>query len=440
MRGCRKLISMIVMMAMLATMTPYQALAAEPPSDAAAQENQTVDEEEGQEQDTQETIPEDKKESDEGQEDLEEGGEAAPSEDPSEVTSGSDAVDNSSTEAVAEDAAYSTTARASEAAAGETAQETAPVIEPARLVFEAENYTVYADFDESAGFPEGVELKVKEITREDDPEIYDQYYQKALEQVQDKYDENTGLSFAKFYDISFVHDGREIEPSGEVKVRIEYKKTVETETTKAVEAIHFNKEDEEKAEVIDAEAEGTEKAVEAVEFESDQFSVYGIVGTETITTQFTTGDGSTYEVVVSFDKEAGIPENAKLEVSEVTEADTDYYEYVSRTADAVDSNITDLNYIKLLDIKIIDENGNKVALNAPVDVQIRLLDTEETNYVQVVHFAESTKVEVIDPSVDVNTVCFETSGFSIYAIVDLEEEDHVARVQYTFQKIGRAHV
>ena len=134
-----------------------------------------------------------------------------------------------------EDAAYSTTARASEAAAGETAQETAPVIEPARLVFEAENYTVYADFDESAGFPEGVELKVKEITREDDPEIYDQYYQKALEQVQDKYDENTGLSFAKFYDISFVHDGREIEPSGEVKVRIEYKKTVETETTKAVE-------------------------------------------------------------------------------------------------------------------------------------------------------------------------------------------------------------
>ena len=138
--------------------------------------------------------------------------------------------------------------------------------------------------------------------------------------------------------------------------------------------------------MIDAEAEGTEKAVEAVEFESDQFSVYGIVGTETITTQFTTGDGSTYEVVVSFDKEAGIPENAKLEVSEVTEADTDYYEYVSRTADAVDSNITDLNYIKLLDIKIIDENGNKVALNAPVDVQIRLLDTEETNYVQVVHF------------------------------------------------------
>ena len=106
MRRCRKLISMIVMMAMLATMTPYQALAAEPPSDAAAQEIQTVAEEEGQEQeqDTQETIPEDKKESDEGQDDLEEGGEAAPSEDPSEVTSGSDAVDNSSTEAVAEDA------------------------------------------------------------------------------------------------------------------------------------------------------------------------------------------------------------------------------------------------------------------------------------------------------------------------------------------------
>ena len=87
MRGCRKLISMIVMMAMLATMTPYQALATEATPGSTTEAAAVV--EETQKQDTQETIPEDKKESDEGQEDLEEGGEAAPSEDPSEVTSGS---------------------------------------------------------------------------------------------------------------------------------------------------------------------------------------------------------------------------------------------------------------------------------------------------------------------------------------------------------------
>ena len=262
-------------------------------------------------------------------------------------------------------------------------------------------------------FPAGTTMKVRPIAEE-----------QIREAIDTVVPEPENVSRVSAVDITFIDVcGDEIEPDTEIKVSL-------TSTDIPVEekpvVVHVDNEGQ--AEMVEAKTEG-----ENVVFESDKFSVYVIVGTETITTQFTTGDGSTYEVVVSFDKEAGIPENAKLEVSEVTEADTDYYEYVSRTADAVDSNITDLNYIKLLDIKIIDENGNKVALNAPVDVQIRLLDTEETNYVQVVHFAESTKVEVIDPSVDVNTVCFETSGFSIYAIVDLEEEDHVARVQYTFQ-------
>ena len=97
MRRCRKLISTIVMMAMLATMTPYQALAAEPPSDAAAQEIQTVAEEEGQEQDTQETIPEDQKDSDEDQKESDGG-----QKEPDEVDSIS--ADNSSTDDVVEEA------------------------------------------------------------------------------------------------------------------------------------------------------------------------------------------------------------------------------------------------------------------------------------------------------------------------------------------------
>ena len=318
-----------------------------------------------------------------------------------------------------EDAAYSTTARASEAAAGETAQETAPVIEPARLVFEAENYTVYADFDESAGFPEGVELKVKEITREDDPEIYDQYYQKALEQVQDKYDENTGLSFAKFYDISFVHDGREIEPSGEVKVRIEYKKTVETETTKAVEAIHFNKEDEEKAEVIDAEAEGTEKAVEAVEFESDQFSVYGIVGTEMLTGDVITADGSAYSISVSYGLEAKIPEGAQLKVSEIGEESEGYAEYASDAAMAIygeDDSV--LPYLRLFDISIWS-GEREIEPAAPVQVKITLKDgstKERENGAEfsTVHFTE-TGARLIENDVN-SAVTFEADSFSVYAV------------------------
>ena len=96
MRRCRKLISMIVMMAMLATMTPYQALATETPTDPAVQETQPVVEEEGQ-QDTEEAIPEVQDASKDEQKEPEESNEAAPSEASSEVAPGSDAVDSSST-------------------------------------------------------------------------------------------------------------------------------------------------------------------------------------------------------------------------------------------------------------------------------------------------------------------------------------------------------
>ena len=109
MRRCRKLISMIVMMAMLATMTPYQAFAVEPSEGTAVQEVQPAAEEEGQ--DTEETIPEDQKDQDEDQQAPEEDEEAAPagdpsaSEDPSEVAPESDAVESSSTDNSYADAA-----------------------------------------------------------------------------------------------------------------------------------------------------------------------------------------------------------------------------------------------------------------------------------------------------------------------------------------------
>ena len=104
------------------------------------------------------------------------------------------------------------------------------------------------------------------------------YYEKALSEMQDKYDENTSLSFARFYDIAFVYEGVEIEPSGNVSVRIEYKEAVEIEESTSVDTIHFDKKNDEKPEVINSDTEGTKKEVEAVEFKSDQFSVYGVVG------------------------------------------------------------------------------------------------------------------------------------------------------------------
>ena len=106
MRRCRKLISMIVMMAMLTTMIPYQVFAADATDDPAVQEMQPAAEEaeQGQEPDTGESQPEEQKASDEAQKAAVEGQETTPTEgtsmteSTSEVTTAPDAVDNSSTD------------------------------------------------------------------------------------------------------------------------------------------------------------------------------------------------------------------------------------------------------------------------------------------------------------------------------------------------------
>ena len=318
-----------------------------------------------------------------------------------------------------------------EAAKSATTALTDLIIEDTQLIYEADEYIVYADFGESAKFPVGVELRVKEITEESDPDIYAMYYEKALGEMQDKYDESSTLSFARFYDIAFVYEDTEIEPNGNVSVRIEYKKAVAVQENTTVDTIHFDKNDDEKVEVIDSDTEGSEKKVEAVEFESDQFSVYGIVGTETITVPFTTGDGRTYEVTVNYDKEAGIPEGAKLSVTEVTDSNPEYDSYVEQTADAIGRETEDLTYIKLLNISILDKDDNEVEITAPVDVQIRLLDVEQAeDSTQVVHFGETT--DVIDPEVSGDALSFETNGFSIYAVVDSSTGEN-ARLKVIFK-------
>lgn len=147
------------------------------------------------------------------------------------------------------------------------------------------------------------------------------------------------------------------------------------------------------------------------------------MGTETIETTYLTADGSTYEVTVTYGEEAGISEGAQLLVTEFTEEDAEYDDYVEQTAAMIDSEAASLSYIKVLDISILDTDGEKVTLKAPVDVQIRLLDKDSINDdIQIVHFAEDADTDTIDPELlentaDGDTVTFQTDSFSAYAIV-----------------------
>lgn len=316
-----------------------------------------------------------------------------------------------------------------EASTKEIAEPIVLITEPTKLMFEGKDYFVYADFDAAAELPEGVELCVKEITKEDDPEEYESYYEKSLRELHDKYDENTMLSFARFYDISFVYQEAEVEPSGNVKVRIEYKEIVEVTDETTIDALHFDKADEEKTEIIeteiDSEKNGADEAVKAVEFESARFSVYGIVGTETIETTFLTADGETYKITVTYGPEAEIPRGASLSVREIT--GDELAEIETLTEDAREENLN-VALSRTFDIKILDAEGKEIQLadNAKVKVSFELEYVEDQNLdTQIYHLheengafdAEALEVETIDGSAVVGT-----DGFSYFHVEFTYEE------------------
>ena len=337
-------------------------------------------------------------------------------------------------------AAYATTEEAIAAVTGQTAEEVKLISEDTQLTYEGSDYIVYADFDESAKFPEGVQLRVKEITKESDPEAYEVYYQKALSEMQGKYDENTTLSFAKFYDIAFVYKDVEIEPNANVSIRIEYKQAVEIEKDTVVDTIHFDKNEGEKAEVINSDTKGSEKEVEAIEFESDQFSVYGIVGIEKLPegniTQ--TYENEDYIITASYSEKAEIPENAEF-IFSVISAKTDFDRYAEchdalRTLFASDSYATK----ELLDLGFwIDtktENGISKTEIEPADkVLIAIQFKDEAKYregdtLSVVHLSDS-EPEIVATSElsDEKTVKFDVDSFSAFAIVG----ESSASIEYT---------
>ena len=143
-----------------------------------------------------------------------------------------------------------------------------------------------------------------------------------------------------------------------------------------------------------------------------------------------TSDGRNYKVTVEYSDDADIPENADLSVTEIKEKKgsvdgaTEYEEYIAKTQEALGLESGAFEYIRIFDIKIVDENGEKVTISAPVDVKLELADKDSSKKAeastQVVHFADGAENgEVVEKvEVDGEAVSFEAEGFSAYAIVE----------------------
>lgn len=224
---------------------------------------------------------------------------------------------------------------------GDSGEETEALTES--RTFKGEDYTVTVSYGESADIPEDAELSVREILP--DTEEYESYYQQTCEALgltpmvpldeeqeetaeeaqkaekkaasekaaadesdeeqieeeknfrlpvmaevvddtQPKEDDNLQLSvtFARFFDISFVVNGQEIEPAAPVRVSISYTDAVEIPDSNSAGVIHFA---DSGVELIEAETSQSEEAntdgenaVDTFEFTQDSFSVTGTIITE----------------------------------------------------------------------------------------------------------------------------------------------------------------
>lgn len=126
--------------------------------------------------------------------------------------------------------------------------------------------------------------------------------------------------------------------------------------------------------------------------------------------QEVTIDGATYRITVTYDKKAGIPDGAALEVKTVG-ADN----YLDAMASALDLGADDeIYYAKFLDISIVYD-GVEIQPKTPVTVAVELLDvTDGAEALETVHFGDRG-AEKVNSTVDSDgTVTFRTNSFSVY--------------------------
>ena len=245
------------------------------------------------------------------------------------------------------------------------------VIEKTVLASDGHNYKITVTYGPEADIPQGAELEVEEISGESEE------FKKYVTGTEEVLAEDEKVSFARFFDISIVKDSHKIQPEEPVSVRIE----LADELTKDVKAVHFEHQkdaeeeskNDEKAVLLNSKLVAAEELRNAISFEADGFSVYGVV--ETITTSLLTADGKTLKVTVTYDENAQIPKGAALEVKEIQEGDEDWFERSVRLADVLNKNYGNvtLSDARFLNISILVE-GKEYEPKAPVQVKIEYIE------------------------------------------------------------------
>lgn len=218
-------------------------------------------------------------------------------------------------------------------------------------------------------------------------------------------------------DISFFDsEGNALEPA--VPIRVIMTPTERLPEEKETAAVYHV---DDNTVVTTVELNEADSAAEAVVFETDAFSVYALVYTMELQTEGITARGETYEITVSYDSDAGIPADARLEVNEILPEDTAYEEYYQDALKTVNADTgEEKNYARFFDISIMS-GEDRIEPSSDVIVTIRLSDAPKDRYASanVVHFTEegSERMELSPDSGESGEIRVVTDSFSVYSVI-----------------------
>ena len=311
------------------------------------------------------------------------------------------------------------------------------IYEDGTLAFEGEDFKVVLAYNKDSGIPKGSKLDVTEIkaeTKSSDGLGYDEYRAKAEEELDKK---DRAVKNARFFDIKILDKkGNEIEPTGDVKVSISQKKAepqLETENKKEdvqKTVVHFTEEETKEIEKVTEETveeiatglqavgeklgissnKGDQEEKDNYTFETDSFSVYGIIETNEITVDYLTASGKTLKVSVNSTEDYELPRFTDLSINEYAPDSAEYkdaYAKVVAAKKAEDENFDEENFgFTALDISLYDKDGNVFEPDGSVSVKIEVVtlpkDTDSyalTSTMEVQHLEKQ-----VDGSIEVKTV------------------------------------
>lgn len=148
-----------------------------------------------------------------------------------------------------------------------------------------------------------------------------------------------------------------------------------------------------------------------ITFEDDELSVYTF--TKVVRKVITAGEEERYQISVEYEDGNDFPKGAELSVEEITPEAEAYAEYEAAAKELL--NAEELSEAKFFDISILNEDGEELQPKSTVKVTISLLEDTIDKESTVIHMSDSC--DLVEAEIEDNTVSFQASGFSVYAIV-----------------------